>query len=364
MKYQESINDIVDYEDYESVTFSTPRNRFRNRFTYGVHETTRSFMFKASLLSLAVSCTFARLGYVPLWVSFVLIFGSAVCLLIAPKWNGIKFTRVTRKYKLEIAKVVLSVKPGFSIEKWDEVACLLNKIFHERAIWPTENMFFDGDACELKFSTEILRPFLKNGRGHLQDETSEVEKSVVKATCEYFMDNAAYCFDSQVEEELPEIDTEFQTLPKGNAADRLWRNKKYFRSIYFLFFAHEFLCTGLLMVNRPFVLLRFLLLSCYLGLVVRGYSHFGNAKYLKLRIGNKVTFLATVVKVSPMNDSKKWDLISRVMNQDLRANNGVWKESNEYFYDGEDCRKYFKRLLVKPIELESMVSAASIVSGF
>lgn len=253
-----------------------------------------------------------------------------IALMLPLGWLG--YSKLQLKNTRELVEQVLNSKPGLDIENWDTVASKLNLFFYKECIWKTPYFFFNGQQVQLLFKDKVLKSYLQGKF----DDLTDADKI---QSARYYQQSVKEKFESSLKDSLPEFLSESE-LPRDTP-----RGKFFFYPGYVLLIFLVCVLQG----QALFMILRSVKEKSFLplGIVIYDqymffacYRNVFRIFFPAMSTLRAINFLAVIKKVSPGKELDKWDRVARYMNQYLAEEKAG--HSNEKFFDGKHCLKYYK----------------------
>ncbi|AQZ17533.1 YHL044W [Zygosaccharomyces parabailii] len=349
---------LTDLEKYEQLL---PKDLFRNRFTWSLHEVLKHYLPSViSFLCLLVACILISADY--FGNSEIKVISIVVCIAVAlsfpPIWFFTERRRIISQHKVEMAEAYLAAAEESRDEPWNQLAHKMNHFCSEGLYWNTSNFFFDERQCSASFRTCLLIPFHQeiSEKNFIHDKKNPIQNAVAS-----YQQSTNLTFTNFMENLLGEPAPKQTALPRDKYWSKLTFHKKFFTS-------WKFFCLMLLVcrhiessvrLKRPSKLLS---ASSYIIHAVIYYSIYCNSKRNKLGVKARCKFLATIISVAPGCDTEKWDIVAMHMNQYLHDEE-IWRGEQENFFDGRDCMDFFSKQF-KPLASVKKSSAYPELKAF
>ncbi|CAI4045462.1 hypothetical protein SKDZ_11G3110 [Saccharomyces kudriavzevii ZP591] len=337
----------------ESQKIVLPKDVFRNGFTWSCYETFRSLAFRIWLLSWLPVTTCWKMS--TNWIyPFLATYFLILSLFFLPLIQMSCRRRAVSKQLTQFSKEISANSPATDVESWETIAANLNSYMYENKLWKTKYFFYGAWNCQEAFRLNILEPFSSN-----KDDDSRLKS--FKDSVPY-IEEALEVYFTEVDKQWKLFDTEKAwnpvnlddiQLPKETYLLKLtWVLKRIFTLQCLPLFLQCLYITYISWHNG---------LLCripYLGCIFLMNMHtFQNLRGASMKTEHKMQFLSSIINEREIG-ADGWNHVAKRMNRYLFEQN-VWK-NEEFFFDGIDCQKFFKRNFVGLLSSKKTSSNVSL----
>lgn len=326
----------------ESGTPLTPRKTFKSVSSYACYEVVRVRAFYIWLLWLVVLSispfVLFDLAESEDWVCEV--YWQVLMLNIVLFFPAMLFYRSDRQARLvsqnltnfmSIVENTFESGHGIGPEKWDEVACKMNREFYDAGIWKTPYSFFDGLEVEKLYRSLVLNPQL----GKNLDVLDVCEKGPKETTA----------YEKRLDEQFSvwANDSEYSAEECGNMLPRDLHWNEVTWTI------HKMRLALALHIAVSLIFHSMGLFGVLCGCLITTYIEMQTPYVLKdtrMSTTNRLRLLATIVSVAPGTDVDRWDVIAKRVNSYLHEIPEC--PASDCFFDGKSCLDCFERYFKPP----------------
>ncbi|SCU86024.1 LANO_0C06458g1_1 [Lachancea nothofagi CBS 11611] len=308
--------------DIENKKGSIPEHDFRNRLTWTLYNLSKFRFFQAWLCCTSLLGLLGLIGgshkvLETMWNASIQGVGLYLGLM------GMKYREIISKNIETFSCELITEDPGVDDTKWDLIASRTNDSFFEEGTWHTPYCWYNGVHCRQVFRARVLKSAEKRSL------------SADQAISTYLQSIDAAWNGAHGEELKKLIVNSGLPLPKENYLSKCtWRARYWIKDtenlgMFFLF------TISLMPYTYSWML--------YSAIPIGFFCFFMSSRDKKrdaFEIQAGLTFLKAIVCCRPKSDPDIWDSIASYMNQYL-FETGYWR-TNEYFFDGKDCAKFFK----------------------
>ncbi|AQZ15906.1 hypothetical protein BZL39_J00720 [Zygosaccharomyces parabailii] len=335
--------------DPETCEQLLPKDLFKNRFTWGLHEV-RKYYLPSVMPFLCLLVAYILISVDCFGNSRTRIISITLCIVVAfcfpPIWFFTERRRIISQHRVKIAEAFLMVNEESKNEPWNQVACQMNQFFFEGRYWNTSNFFFDDKQFSASFRKHLLIPFHQgiSENNFIHDKKNPIHNAIAS-----YQQLTNLTFANFMKNFMVESAPEQTALPRDKYRNKLTFHKKYFTSWMFLglMLVVSYSIVSSVRSKKPSNLLS---TASHIFDAFVYYSFYCNHKRNKLGVKSMCKFLATIISVAPGCDTKRWDIVAMHMNQYLH-NEEIWRGEQENFFDGRDCMDFFSKGL-KPLASE------------
>ncbi|SCV00094.1 LANO_0F05160g1_1 [Lachancea nothofagi CBS 11611] len=302
----------------------------KNTFVYAFSEVAKWPVAYLWLSKTAV-CAFAVHRYWA-YVNMGGLFSTTCCLFLLLELDILLLVlirnctknRAVKKQQLSLAHEVIAQNPGIDLEKWDSIARAMNDLLYRGRLWHTRQCFFNGANCYEHFRSHMYLPLVKSEGGDAErDPLLHSAARVYEKDLQAYWEAASNLNTSTAEK------GEDLKLPKQVYWSKLtfiakralsWSNVVY--CIYFFFY---------LGVAGGLSYAAFCYLLAYYGDIP--------VTMAKLRVEQRLTFMKTVMRQEPQDDTQEWESVTKTINGYF-SDQKLWR-NREFFFDEKDCHRMF-----------------------
>ncbi|QLG73923.1 hypothetical protein HG535_0F04350 [Zygotorulaspora mrakii] len=324
--------------DCDLGTTSIPKKVFKSRLTFFCYAAVRSRGFHILLLLLAflsVSLFFLvddlKSNPAKQFIYFMgLVVGVSVGALLVLCYRVQRIKHLVSHNLtifMEIVETVFEPGHGIGPERWDVVACEMNRELYEIGLWKTPYCFFEGLDLEKLYRYLVLKPQFEQNldqfdvleKGHGQ--TSSYQQALDEQ------------FSSWVEVSDTSIEDSERKLPRDSCWSKFtWTVHKMIK------LQKQSILVQVVCLLNFFSLVQLIAFFIVMMLLYKGIQEFQFFQDTPMLTSKRLRFLATITSVAPGTNLDRWDVIAKRMNSYLRENT----RSCDCFYDGKDCLKFFE----------------------